>query len=82
MQILAFTIYINYIPRFTFLNYSRARSIDVTSDGEVVVCDWKKKRLLFLNSDGYIYGEYRGSTEHPLVEPIGTTLEEQHLLNL
>jgi hypothetical protein len=40
------------------------RSIDVTSDGEVVVCDWKKKRLLFLNSDGYIYGEYRGSTEH------------------
>jgi hypothetical protein len=51
------------------------RSIDVTSDGEVVVCDWKKKRLLFLNSDGYIYGEYRGSTEHPLVEPIGTTLD-------
>lgn len=51
------------------------RSIDVTSDGEVVVCDWKKKRLLFLNSDGYIFGEYRGSAEHPLVEPIGTTLD-------
>jgi hypothetical protein len=26
-------------------------------------------------SIGYIYGEYRGSTEHPLVEPIGTTLD-------
>ncbi|XP_052099386.1 uncharacterized protein LOC127733940 [Mytilus californianus] len=51
------------------------RSVDVTEDGEIIVCDWKKKRLLFMKTDGFILGDYRGALDYPLKEPIGTTLD-------
>ncbi|XP_063411801.1 uncharacterized protein LOC134694684 [Mytilus trossulus] len=51
------------------------RSVDVTEDGKIIVCDWKKKRLLFMKTDGFILGAYQGTLDYPLKEPIGTALD-------
>ncbi|CAG2194130.1 unnamed protein product [Mytilus edulis] len=53
------------------------RSVDVTEDGEIIVCDWKKKRLLFMKTNGFILGAYQGTFDYPLKEPIGTALDGQ-----
>ncbi|KAK3095227.1 hypothetical protein FSP39_011862 [Pinctada imbricata] len=54
------------------LLFTQVRSIDVSESGIISVCDWKRNRVLFLKMDGTIVGSYNGTSECPLVEPVGT----------
>ena len=52
--------------------FTQVRSVEVSDDGIISVCDWKRNRLLFLKMDGCIVGSYNGNEQFPLAEPVGT----------
>lgn len=64
------------LDSFGILLFEYPGSIDVTEDGQIIVCDWQKRRLVFLRRDGLILGIYDGQPTNPLVRPVGTALDD------
>lgn len=57
------------------------RSIDIFQYGIISGCDWQKNRILFISRDGTIRGSFHGTSDFPLLNPVGTTLDgRDHLL--
>ena len=57
--------------------FSYPRYVQVSDDSTVVVCDWNLKCVVFFKSDGTIVARYKGTTEFPLQEPTGITLNRE-----
>ncbi|KAK3603153.1 hypothetical protein CHS0354_042984 [Potamilus streckersoni] len=51
--------------------FSYPRSVEVSSDGLIVVCDWNKKCIIMCNANGGFLGTYTGTQSVPLREPMG-----------
>ncbi|KAL3832337.1 hypothetical protein ACJMK2_023989 [Sinanodonta woodiana] len=51
--------------------FSYPRSVEVSPDGLIVVCDWNKKCIIMCNANDSYLGTYTGTQTVPLREPMG-----------
>ncbi|XP_062599695.1 uncharacterized protein LOC134261262 [Saccostrea cucullata] len=51
------------------------RSIDVSIKDAIIICDWRKNNVIFLNKSGAVIGQYSGSSE-----PVGTCTDGRGFL--
>ncbi|XP_061165879.1 uncharacterized protein LOC133174797 [Saccostrea echinata] len=51
------------------------RSIDVSIKDVIIICDWRKNNVIFLNKSGAVIGQFSGS-----LEPVGTCTDGRGFL--
>lgn len=56
------------------------RSIDVSVKDTIIICDWRKNNVTFLSKTGARIGQYSGSEQYPLLEPVGTSTDGRGFL--
>ncbi|XP_048748116.2 uncharacterized protein LOC125660354 [Ostrea edulis] len=56
------------------------RSIDVSIKDAIIICDWRKNNVVFLSTNGTLIGQYGGSDQCPLLEPVGTCTDGRGFL--
>lgn len=56
------------------------RSIDVSIKDTIIICDWRKNTVTFLSKTGARIGQYSGSEQYPLLEPVGTCTDGRGFL--